>query len=436
MKFSFKQRLVLLLVLVMALPLSACHQGVRKEQERTATAIESKPKLEETVSSSAATDRKSASQTARSMTTKPSVETTMKEHSATPSSQPEAEETEEVEPATALLSQEDEKSLDLLRDRIDFPTTRFGIAYLGYVGGLFEEGFESGFPQWLSDTNPGMLRRYPFIAAIPRDHIIGEVGHLYCLVPVDKKASVAINRVEWNEKTKKDEVTEVLYRSEEGEPVLLFANLDGVAYEADTQIFVTDSDGSSCDWFPSLDAPSRLAPCLSEEGEPLSFDFTEYTWFDAPPELAKRMADGWLGMTALGLGGSQSSGMGWTTETTVGETNRKAFFSLRFYPGDDEGGQVDLDWSYVDSDDFNEMWSGFWTIQPILDGPSYVTLSLSLVGGKNYEDTDGPRYLRETYPLLISPSGTELVIGAGQNNIPLPFMSQSTVLCELSQSAG
>ena len=69
-------------------------------------------------------------------------------------------------------------------------------------------------------------------------------------------------------------------------------------------------------------------------------------------------------------------------------------------------------------------------------GPSYVTINLSLVGGKNYSATDGPMYLCETYPLLISPSGTELLIGAGESGICLPFMSQSTLACVLTQSAG
>ena len=81
-----------------------------------------------------------------------------------------------------------------------------------------------------------MLRVYPFIAEIDENHILGRAGHLYCIVPVDENATVAVNRVQWNEKTQTDEVTEVLYRSESGEPVLLFANLDGVAYEADTQV--------------------------------------------------------------------------------------------------------------------------------------------------------------------------------------------------------
>ena len=214
------------------------------------------------------------------------------------------------QPVQYGFSQEAENSLGWLRDRIDLPTTMFGAAYLGYAGGLFEKGFETGFPSWLWENNEAMLLEYPFIAEIDEEHIIGSAGHLYCIVPADENATVAINRVQWNEKTQTDEVTEVLYRSESGEPVLLFANLDGVAYEADTQVFITDNSGNTCEWYPSLDAMSYLAPCISEAGDYHSFDFTEYAWYDAPPEFASWLSDGWSGMTALGLAGSQRDGMG------------------------------------------------------------------------------------------------------------------------------
>ena len=342
----------------------------------------------------------------------------------------------DTQSAQDAFSQEAETSLGWLRDRMNFPMTMFGAAYLGYVGGLSEDGFAAGFSGWLWETNEAMLREYPFIAEIDENHIIGRAGHLYCIVPVDGNATVAINRVQWNEKTQTDEVVEVLYRSETGEPVLLFANLDGVAYEADTQVFITDSSGNICEWDPSLDAMSHLAPCTSEAGDYLSFDFTEYAWYNAPSEFAGWLSDGWSGMTALGLAGSQSTGMGWITETMVGETSRYAYFSLRFYLEDETGGSVDLEWAYEDSDDFDEIWSGFWAIQTIPDGPSYVTISLSLVGGNSYGATDGPMYLRETYPLLISPSGTELLVGAGESGVCLPFMSQSTTVCVLTQAAG
>lgn len=339
-------------------------------------------------------------------------------------------------PEQTVFSEEAQNSLMWLRDRIDVPKTMFGAAYLGYVGGLFEEGFEAGFPAWMWEENEAMLLEYPFIAEIDAEHILGGAGHLYCIVPVDENASVSINRMEWNENTYAFEVTEVLYRSETGEPVLLFANLDDIVYEADTQVLITDSSGNICEWWPSLDAMSCLTPCLSEDGDYLAFDFTEYGWMNAPLDLAPWFAEGWAGMTALGLAGSEDWGMGWFVETTAWETNLPAYFSLRFYLEDETGGMVELDWFYDDSDYADESWFGSWTIETVLDGPSYVTLSMFLVGGQNYDETADPIYLEETYPMLISPSGTELLIGAGENGICLPFMSRGTTACVLTQVYG
>lgn len=422
MKTTPRRVFALLLALVLLLSLCACAQKTQTEPDE--------PKMStDKVGFPTKADKKKPERQPEEATSQSDM-----------SNRTSRDEAVDEQPVQHGFSQEAENSLGWLRDRIDFPTTMFGAAYLGYVGGLFEEGFETGFPSWLWETNEAMLLEYPFIAEIDEEHIIGSAGHLYCIVPVDENATVAINRVQWNEKTQTDEVTEVLYRSESGEPVLLFANLDGIAHEADTQVFITDNSGNTCEWYPSLDASldamSHLAPCTSEAGDYLSFDFTEYAWYNAPSEFAGWLSDGWTGMTALGLAGSQRDGMGWITETMVEETGRYAYFSLRFYFEDETGGTVDLEWTYEDSDDIEEMWSGFWTIQTIQDGPSYVTLSLSLVGGNSYGVTDGPMYLCETYPLLISPSGTELLVGAGESGICLPFMSQSTTACVLTQAAG
>ena len=415
MKTTPKQILALLLALVLLLSLCACVQKTQTEPNESRTS----------------TDKVK-------MPTKPDKKTPEKQSEEAPlqndmRDRTSRDEASDTQPVQYGFSQEAETSLGWLRDRIDFPMTMFGAAYLGYVGGLFDEGFEVGFPAWLWETNEAMLLEYPFIAEIDEEHIIGGAGHLYCIVPVDKNATVAINRVQWNEKTQTDEVTEVLYRSETGEPVLLFANLDGVAYEADTQLFITDSN-NTYEWYPGLDAESRLAPALSYDYH--IWDFTEYTWQYAPPSLAQWLADGWGGVTALSLAGSESYGMGWFYQTMVGQTDRVAYFSLRFYHDDESGGSVDLEWTYEGSSDIEEMWSGFWTIESVMDGPSYVTLSLSLVGGNRYETSDGPFYMSETYPLLISPSGTELMVGAGENGICLPFMSQSTTACVLTQAVG
>ena len=94
---------------------------------------------------------------------------------------------------------------------------------------------------------------------------------------------------------------------------------------------------------------------------------------------------------------------------------------------DETGGTAELLWYYENSSYYQEIWSGFWTIETELDGPSYVTLDLSLVGGANYGVTDGPLYLSETYPMLIDPSGTKLLIGQGLNGICLPFQSEGAI---------
>ena len=166
-------------------------------------------------------------------------------------------------PVQHTFSQEAETTLGWLRDRIDFPMTMFGAAYLGYVGGLFDEGFETGFPAWLWETNEAMLQ-HPLSRRSTRSTLSAARG--ICTASCrSMERRVAINRVQWNEATQTDEVTEVLYRSESGEPVLLFANLDGVAYEADTQVFITDNSGNTCEWYPSLDAMKEFCAVHIED---------------------------------------------------------------------------------------------------------------------------------------------------------------------------
>ena len=67
--------------------------------------------------------------------------------------------------------------------------------------GCLRRALRRAFPRGCRETNEAMLLEYPFIAEIDAEHIIGGAGHLYCIVPVDENATVAINRVQWNEKT-------------------------------------------------------------------------------------------------------------------------------------------------------------------------------------------------------------------------------------------
>ena len=177
MKTTHKQVFALLLALVLLLSLCACAQKTQTKPGEPKISTKSDKEAserqpEETVSQSGMNDRTSRDEAA------------------------------DTPPVQYTFSQEAETSLGWLRDRIDFPMTMFGAAYLGYVGGLFDEGFKAGFPAWLWETNEAMLLEYPFIAEIDEEHIIGGAGHLYCIVPVDENATVAINRVQWNEVTR------------------------------------------------------------------------------------------------------------------------------------------------------------------------------------------------------------------------------------------
>lgn len=323
----------------------------------------------------------------------------------------------------AGFSAEAEQSLVWLRDRMDFPQTMFGVALLGYTG-------ETSDGDWLAEADQAMLQKYPFISEIDAEHTIGNDDYLYCLVPIDENATVSVNLMRCDPESYNEEVIEVLYRSESGDPVLIFApgGDDAYAYLSYIQVQIVDNAGNSCVWEPQLyTSTGHIVPCFSENGEYLSFDFTEYGWQDVSSELAPWLADGWSGIYAPGLEGC------WTVQAAAWDTGRTANYYLWFFPEDENGGSVDLDWQYEGSDLFEEMWSGYWTITSVMDGSSYVTISLSLVGGENYGVTDGPYYISETYPILMSPSGEEIMIGVGENEVSLPFMPKyDAQLCVLT----
>ena len=116
-------------------------------------------------------------------------------------------------------------------------------------------------------------------------------------------------------------------------------------------------------------------------------------------------------------------------------SGRSGEFLLVFYPGDETGGTADLYWKYEEATSVEGVWSGFWSIETVLEGPSYVNLTLFHTGGES-GTTDGATYIDETYPCLISPSGLELVIGTGENGVCLPFMSPDTDVYLLTLDEG
>lgn len=299
MRISCKQTIALLLTLVLLLTLCACAQERQTEPEKAIN--------------NAAGDV-------------PQTKTGGRTPDKLPEEPAPRGEDWSAQPARQAFSPEAETALGFLRDRIDFPATMFGAAYLGCVGGLFEEGFAAAFPRgsgkrtrrcW-ADT-PLLQRSTKTTSQAVRDIFTASFRSM----KTQRFRSTVCCGTMKNRSTKS---LRSCTASETGEPVLLFANLDGMAYVSDTQVLITDNSGNTCEWYPAVDAASydgaiscgQIRPCLSEAGDNVLFDFTEYAWQNAPQYLAPWLADGWSGMTALGLAGSQSTGTGWYTHTMAG----------------------------------------------------------------------------------------------------------------------
>ena len=134
----------------------------------------------------------------------------------------------------------------------------FAVAYLGY-------GETPTDPFALMRQNvPLLCENLPFLLYIP--NVVGTSGQLYCIVPTDENATVAVN-----------DDQEVLYRSEKGDPILLLCS-----DTQDVQVTITDSDGTVSLWWPGLDSNLRIYPMVDENGESVFLDFSHYDELPAP----------------------------------------------------------------------------------------------------------------------------------------------------------
>lgn len=128
-----------------------------------------------------------------------------------------------------------------------------GVIFLGYVdesvGDLesSRESYQAIFEQ------SGYLESYPFLADVPASNFVqSEHGQeLYCIIPEDTASTVSVNQwITDADKGFEGKTGEVLYRSEEGAPVLLRCNVSELV--SDVEIVIVDGDGDVMRWLPSL----------------------------------------------------------------------------------------------------------------------------------------------------------------------------------------
>lgn len=310
-------------------------------------------------------------------------------------------------------------SIDVLREEITNAGARFGVGYVGYFEYIEETGIDFG--QWYYGASALLAAQYPFVSEIDAAHTIGDEGHLYCILADDFAASIEVN----------DTDGETLYRAENGDPILLFCNRDGDAQTADITVTVTAMDGSVYTYTPTLDELGFPQLLIGDERQLLSWDFTPIP--DDGFDLTNWLADGWGGVTAVGLAYDEN-GTSWWIDTWDGSVS----YCLNFYllESGDYDGEVVLECFYKDDPTLQAEWQGWWSIDTELDQPSRLNLSLALMNGADKASFQDVSVVTESYLAMVPLSGEYLLLVADGKNAALPIFPEGTQAVELTLAMG
>ena len=165
-----------------------------------------------------------------------------------------------------------EASLNSLRQAMVETPQLFAVAYFGY-----HETQDAAFPvdpfAVIRENAPQLCADLPFLLEIPEDRVIGTGGDLFCIVPLDEDATVAVSKGTWNDSSEQYFYEKSLYFGNSGEPILLFCNNTG--FEPDTQLYVSGASGEIV-WYPQTDDNLCAMPLRNDNWDDLFFDFSPY----------------------------------------------------------------------------------------------------------------------------------------------------------------
>ena len=316
-------------------------------------------------------------------------------------------------------------SLDLLRQELDErqQDERFAVAYIGDIDGDMSD-LAIPLRDWINDKAPGLCAQYPFVRNIPQERVVGDSGSLFCVVPRDPNATVAVNRVRWNEAKGGYETLEVLYRSESGEPILLFISNDlGTVPTDTTELLLTDSHPDTLSWYP---IPGIVAlPYDYENDRKLAYDFTFYSQ-EGNDGFGSDI--GWTCPT-----GSQLTQEVWAWQ---GNTDKPALATLELHANSSQEGDwgtATFTWWY--ESDFvtpEEVYTGDWGLTGNGEYSGVIMLDLTRTGGKRYTPGETERIIHDGFIVQVPMAFedyTYLSIDKGQHGSYLPVqMEPDTVL--------
>lgn len=316
-------------------------------------------------------------------------------------------------------------SLDLLRQELDErqQDERFAVAYIGDIDGKLSD-LAVPLWEWINDTAPGLCAQYTFVRNIPQERVVGDSGSLFCVVPRDPNATVAVNRVRWNEAKGGYETLEVLYRSESGDPILLFVSNDlGTVPTDTTELLLTDSHPDTLSWYP---IPGIVAlPYDYENDRKLAYDFTFYSQ-EGNDGFGSDI--GWTCPT-----GSQLTQEVWAWQ---GNTDKPALATLELHANSSQEGDwgtATFTWWY--ESDFvtpEEVYTGDWGLTGNGEYSGVIMLDLTRTGGKRYTPGETERIIHDGFVVQVPMAFedyTYLSIDKGQHCSYLPVQIEpDTVL--------
>ena len=314
-------------------------------------------------------------------------------------------------------------SLDLLRQELDErqQDERLAVAYIGDINGSLSD-LAIPLRDWINDTAPGLCAQYTFVRNIPQERVVGDSGSLFCVVPHDPNATVAVNRVRWNEAKGGYETLDVLYRSESGDPILLFVSNDlGTVPTDTTELLLTDSHPDTLSWYP---IPGIVAlPYDYENDRKLAYAFTNCG--------GSIVGGGEIGWTCPS--GSQLTQEVWAWQ---GNTDKPGLATLELHANngqEDDWGSATFTWWY--ESDFvtpEEVYEGEWGLTANGEYSGVIMLDLTRTGGKRYTPGETERIIHDSFIVQVPMAFedyTYLSIDKGTHGSYLPIQIEpDTVL--------
>ena len=290
---------------------------------------------------------------------------------------------------TIHTGSDNDESLALLRKSMaEVPDYIFAAAYISSAAGGPDD-FELPIQEWVSKAAPELCAQYPFVQNIPRERVVGSGGSLFCVVPRDPDATLAVNRIRWNPQNEDYDNLEVLYRSESGDPILLYACADmGESPYPDTEVIVTDSTGKTVTWYPIYGITAL--PYDYEYDLPLGYSFTVCDEDYGGDMIEESM---WTAPTA-----EQLARYVWTWQGDFAEQPAMATMSLTQGSGA-EPGQITFTWWYTkDYGDPQEIYEGSWSLT---DSGEHIDLTMTRSGGRQYTKGEAPTTVSGMFPVQV-----------------------------------